>query len=113
MSNIAPQKPQLNRRLWAKIERFTRLQARKYGTIKVATGVCGSLGNIKHDVNIPEWWYKIIYIPETDKWIAFLVPNTNKGMSKAKAKNFIVPIETIEQKCGININTGNRTLFQK
>jgi len=31
MSNIAPQKPKLNRKLWNKIEKFVRLQARKYG----------------------------------------------------------------------------------
>jgi len=38
---LAPQKPQLNRRLWAKIERFVRIQARKYKDIRVITGVLG------------------------------------------------------------------------
>jgi endonuclease G len=58
MSNIAPQKPQLNRRLWAKIEKFTRIQAIKYKKISVITGSCGSLGTLgrkRHNVNIPKW----------------------------------------------------------
>jgi len=59
MSNIAPQKPQLNRRYWAKIEKFTRHLAVKYKQIEVVTGVCGSKGKIKNDVNIPAWWYKV------------------------------------------------------
>jgi len=102
MSNIAPQKPQLNRKLWAKIERFTRLQARKYKKISVITGVCGSSGKIKNNVNIPEYWYKIIFLPN-GKTISFLTPNTNYGMSKAKLRDFLVDLETIEKECGVRI----------
>ena len=51
MSNIVPQKPKLNRKLWAKIEKLVRIQARKYKDIRVITGVCGSLGYIKNNVN--------------------------------------------------------------
>lgn len=102
MSNIAPQKPKLNRKLWAKIERFTRLQARKYKKISVITGVCGSSGKIKNNVNIPEYWYKIIFLPN-GKTISFLTPNTNYGMSKAKLRDFLVDLETIEKECGVRI----------
>ena len=101
LSNIAPQKPQLNRRLWAKIERFARLQAVKYKQIEVITGVCGSIGHIKNNVNIPKWWYKIIYIPAQNKYISFLAPNTNTGMSKAKIKQFLVDKKEIERVCGV------------
>ena len=87
MSNIAPQKPQLNRRLWAKIERFVRIQARKYKDIKVITGVCGSLGHIKNNVNIPKWWYKIIFRAD-GKVISFLVPNSNR-VGKDKVKKYL------------------------
>ncbi|WP_187648745.1 DNA/RNA non-specific endonuclease [Nitrosophilus labii] len=105
MSNIAPQKPKLNRRLWTKIERFVRLQARKYRKISVITGVCGSngtLGKKRHNVNIPKWWYKIIFLPN-GKTICFLVPNINTEMSRAKAKEFLVQIENIERICNISI----------
>lgn len=106
LSNIAPQKPKLNHRLWAKIERFARFQAREYGYISVITGVCGSIGHIKHNVNIPAYWYKIIFRPN-GKTISFLAPNTNIGMKKAKAKEFLSNIDKIEQVCGVNFLKNN------
>jgi len=105
MSNIAPQKPKLNRKLWAKIERFVRMQARKYGKISVITGVCGSVGTLgkrKHDVNIPKWWHKILFLPNGNK-IAFLVPNKNEGMSRAKANEFLTTLNDLEKECNIKI----------
>ena len=102
MSNIAPQKPQLNRRLWAKIEKFVRIQARKYEDIRVITGVCRSKGHIKNKVNIPAYWYKIIFRPD-GKIISFLVPNSNK-IGRDKAKKYLSSIREIEKICGIKIN---------
>jgi len=99
LSNIAPQKPQLNRRLWAKIEKFARLQAIRYKKIEVITGNCGSIGKIKNNVGVPAYWYKIIYIPQTGKTISFLAPNTNIGMSRAKAREFLSNINTIKKVC--------------
>jgi len=101
MSNIAPQKPQLNRKLWAKIERFVRIQARKYKDIRVITGVCGSLGLIKNNVNIPKWWYKIIFRPD-GKIISFLVPNNNR-VGKDKAKEYVSSIKEIEEVCNFKL----------
>jgi len=99
MSNIAPQKPQLNRRLWAKIEKFTRILAIKYGKIEVTTGVCGNKGYIKNGVGIPKYWFKIIYIPKLQKSPAFLVPNTN-AVGRRKIKEFLVDVKEIKEKCG-------------
>jgi len=102
MSNIAPQKPKLNRKLWAKIERFVRFMARRNGFVKAITGVCGSKGTIKNHVNIPAYWYKIIFLPD-GRTISFLAPNTNENMDKARAKQFLVPIEKIEKICNFTI----------
>jgi len=106
MSNIAPQKTQLNRRLWAKIEKFTRLQAYKYKKVQVITGSCGSLGTFgkrKHNVNIPKWWYKIIFYPNTRiKPIAFLVPNSNT-VGRDKIRKYLVSINKIKEICHITI----------
>ena len=99
MSNISPQKPQLNRRYWAKIEKFTRYLAVKYKQVEVVTGVCGNKGHIKNKVGVPAYWYKIIYIPELNKTVAFLAPNTNTGMSKAKLKEYKTTLEEIKRVC--------------
>jgi endonuclease G len=104
MSNIAPQRPNLNRRLWAKIERFVRLQAFKYKNISVITGNCGTLGTLgkkKHNVNIPKWWYKIIFLPN-GKIVSFLAPNSNV-IGRDKAKKYLTDIKHIENTCYINI----------
>ena len=101
LSNIAPQKPRLNRKLWAKIERFTRFQAIKYKKISVITGVCKSLGKIKNNINIPKWWYKIIFIPN-GKIISFLVPNSNY-VGKDKIRKYLVDFKEIEKKCNFKI----------
>jgi endonuclease G len=103
MSNIAPQAKWLNRKYWAKVERFSRFLSVKYGKVNVITGNCGSIGHLKHNVNIPKWWYKIIYIPKLNKFIGFLAPNINKGMKTAKLKKYIVPIEKIEKICNLKI----------
>ena len=99
MSNIAPQKPKLNRRFWAKVERLARYLAVKYKHVEVVTGVCGNKGYIKNKVGIPAWWYKIIYVPTKNSYVAFLAPNTNTGMSKAKLKEYRTTLEEIRKAC--------------
>jgi endonuclease G len=104
MSNIAPQKPQLNRRLWAKIEKFTRIQAIKYKKISVITGSCGNLGTLgrkRHNINIPKWWYKIIFLPN-GKIVSFLAPNSN-DVGKDKIRNYLTNLKQIERVCKFKI----------
>ena len=103
MSNISPQAKWLNRKYWSKVERFSRYLAVKYGKVNVITGTCGSIGHLKNNVNIPKWWYKIIYIPRLHKFTGFLAPNINKGMKTAKLKKYLVDIKEIEEKCNIKI----------
>ena len=99
LSNIAPQKPKLNRRFWAKVEKLARYLAVKYKHVEVVTGVCGNKGYIKNKVGIPTWWYKIIYVPKTKSYVAFLAPNTNTGMNKAKLKKYRTTLEKIKREC--------------
>lgn len=102
MSNISPQAKWLNRAYWAKAERFARIEAIRYGEVEVITGNCGSNGHISNGVNIPKYWYKMIYIPKQGKLISFLTPNTNKGMKTAKLKEYQVSAQEIQTKCGFN-----------
>jgi endonuclease G len=99
MSNISPQAKWLNRKYWAKIERFARYLAVKYGKVEVVTGSCGNKGKLKNNVGIPTYWYKIIYIPKINNYVAFLAPNTNTGMKKAKLKEYRATLEDIKKIC--------------
>ena len=100
MSNISPQAKWLNRKYWAKIEKLSRYLAVKYKKVYVMTGNCGSKGELKGGVNIPKYWFKIIYIPKLDKTIAFLAPNVNEGMKYAKIKKYLSSVEEIKKVCG-------------
>jgi len=75
-------------------------EAFKYNKVEVVTGNCSSKGHLKHNVNIPKWWYKIIYIPSIHKTLAFLAPNTNARIKTAKIKKYKTTIEKIKQVCG-------------
>ena len=99
MSNVAPQAKWLNRKYWAKVERFARFEAMKYGKVEVVTGSCGNKGYIKNRVVIPQWWFKIIYIPKLKKTVAFLAPNINKGMKTANIKKYLSTVEQIKKVC--------------
>jgi len=103
MSNIAPQAKWLNRRYWAKVEDFSRKEALNFGQVDVITGNCGSKGVLHNNVNIPSWWFKIIYIPSEKKFISFLAPNTNKGMKSANIDAYRLPVVFVELICHINI----------
>jgi endonuclease G len=96
LSNIAPQKPKLNRKTWAGIERFARMQARKYGAVDVITGVCGHKERLHKRVTAPKWWYKIISTPKGV--MAFLTPNTN-DVDPIKIRKYLVDPAEIEQVC--------------
>jgi len=105
-SNIAPEKPNLNRGVWARIEKFSRIQAIRNKSVSVITGVCGTLGHIKNSVNIPRYWYKIIFKPDGQQ-IAFLAPNTNNIKRDAKMRYFLVPISKIEEQCNLQFVKNN------
>jgi len=80
--------------------KICKASGKKIWEKSVITGVCGSNEHIKNWVNIPKWWYKILFLPN-GKTIGFLVPNTNNKMSRAKAKEFLVDKKEIEKRCGV------------
>ena len=100
MSNVAPQKPSVNRGVWAKIERYARIMAVHYGKVEVTTGVCfdGEGSYIRHGVEIPDRWYKIIRIPGREGPVVFVVPN--RKVIKGRMKDFLVSGDIPWTMCG-------------
>ena len=97
LSNIAPQAKWLNRKYWAKVEGFVRDLAVKYGKVEVITGNFGSKGHLKHNVNIPAYWYKIVYIPHLRMQpIVFIAPNINKGMKTANVEKYQTTLKRLK-----------------
>lgn len=108
MTNISPQKPNLNRKLWQRLEEaeikyFTRLSP----TLWVTTGPVFD-STIEHlktadNVEIPDAFYKIFAMSADDGktcMLAFLMPQTVKG--NEPLDRYVVTVDTIEELTGLD-----------
>ena len=86
ISNMSPQNASFNRGVWKKLEILVRTWG-KYTDIYVVTGPilnsCStSIGG--NNVCVPNYFYKVIYDPQNQKMISFILPNKkgNKSLNK-------------------------------
>jgi endonuclease G len=107
MTNITPQKPNLNRKLWQRLEEaevryFTRLSP----MIWVTTGPVfdNRIEYLKtaDKVEIPDAFYKIYAMSNngTTSLLAFLIPQTVKG--NEPLDRYLVTVDTIEALTGLD-----------
>lgn len=78
-TNLVAMNKNLRENAWAKLEWYERLLAKKFNKIDVVTGAIPSKDNQFRvsGINIPSYFYKIIYIPETRETIYYLIKNTS------------------------------------
>lgn len=105
MSNMSPQAPDFNRGIWKHLEEQVRAWIRKDKTLYIVSGGVLKKGLKKigkgNKVSVPDYYYKIILdlkAPEV-KAIAFLMRNEG---SQEPLENFVVSIDEIEEKTGID-----------
>lgn len=111
MTNITPQRPDLNRRLWQRLEEveidhFTA----HFSTVWVLTGPIFDedierLESSYYQVGIPDAFYKIYIVPPTKarqnpKMLAFIVPQTVRGTEPLD--RFLVTIDRVEKQTGLD-----------
>ncbi|THV61693.1 DNA/RNA non-specific endonuclease [Flagellimonas alvinocaridis] len=104
-SNISPQDRDFNAGVWNRLEQQVRQWCKKYGDLFVVTG--GVLENDldeigEEDVDVPRAFYKIVLNTEKNSMrpvLAFLIPNVE---SNASLDTFLVPVEVLEEKTGID-----------
>jgi endonuclease G len=103
MSNISPQTPAFNVGIWRELEELTRDWARKFGRLCVVTGPVlrqsgqGQIGFSK--VTVPGAFYKVLYAPDQEKAIAFVLPN---ALSAEPVMGFACNIDQVEKITGID-----------
>ncbi|MGF1586125.1 MAG: DNA/RNA non-specific endonuclease [Bacteroidales bacterium] len=102
LSNISPQNPSFNRGIWSALESVVRNWTETKGRIYVVTG--GVLSSAKstigeNKVAVPSYFYKIVYAPDQDKMIAFILPN-KKG--KGHLTDYVVSVDYVESLTGID-----------
>jgi endonuclease G len=118
MSNMAPQRPSLNRGIWEVLEDKTRAWVFRYGHAYEWTGPircdpvlprppdakvdCQRQTIGEHEVAVPLYFYKIILVQDQSTWkaIAFVLPNT-EFKRPYDLKSYIASIECIETLTGI------------
>ncbi|WP_444678350.1 DNA/RNA non-specific endonuclease [Halomonas sp. E19] len=108
MSNISPQRPDLNRRLWQRLEEVVIDHfVPRFGVVQVITGpvfperFIDNVTNRVGLVEIPEAFYKIIVVPaEAPMALAFIMPQEVRGNEPLDA--YLVSIDEVEARTGLN-----------
>ncbi|MCA0239004.1 MAG: DNA/RNA non-specific endonuclease [Bacteroidetes bacterium] len=103
MSNISPQVPAFNVGIWRELEELTRDWARKFNHLYVVTGPIFSvkeLGQIGFSkVTVPGAYYKVLYAPDQQKAIAFMLPNS---LSERPVMDYACSIDQVEKRAGLD-----------
>ncbi len=101
MSNMSPQRPEFNRQIWRILEETVRDWSLKLGGTYIVTAPVleDDLQQLPSGVSIPRWYYKIVYAPEHNQMIAFLMPNQRNDESIDK---FVLTVNQLEQMVGID-----------
>jgi len=101
MSNMSPQVPSFNRGGWKRLETLVRSWAEKNELYIVTAGILKeSLSKIgTNGVSVPEYFYKVIYVPSSSKMIGFLMPNKKINLDLSY---YAKTVDEIEKLTGIN-----------
>lgn len=103
-SNMSPQVPAFNRGVWKRLEELVRYWSTVYDSIYIVTGpvLTPGLPVIGSDkVSVPAYYYKVVlvYNAKGAQAIGFLLPNE---ASAATLKSFALPVDSIEQRTGLD-----------
>ncbi|WP_249975764.1 DNA/RNA non-specific endonuclease [Vreelandella olivaria] len=109
MSNMSPQRPNLNRQLWQRLEESVMDHfAPRFGRLQVITGpvfperFMDNAFNRVGFVEVPEAFYKIIVAPhdEVPLALAFIMPQEVRG--NEPLEDYLVTIDEVEARTGLN-----------
>lgn len=107
MSNIAPQRPALNRSVWRNLEhRIADLWTERYGEIWVIVGALSMPGNNETlsgtDIDVPDAYYQLIVAQEgmNLRALAVLIPQTVRW--GAYAARHLISIDELEELTGFD-----------
>lgn len=107
MSNITPQRPELNQALWQRLEEVEVDHfARHFGELWVTTGPLFDADRsfLPSGVEIPDAFYRVILNVGGDsqpRVLAFIVPQTVRGTEPLT--QFVVTVDEIEQRSGFDL----------
>lgn len=105
MTNITPQKPNLNEKLWQRLEELELDQfAKQFGRVWVVDGpIFDPPSERLHSswrVEVPDAFYKIIVAPEQKKVLAFIMPQAVRG--DEPLDHYLASVDAIEKRTGLD-----------
>ena len=102
LSNIAPQRPALNRGVWKSLEEQVRRWAAAYDSVYVVTGgvLDPGLDRIEGGVGVPDHFFKVVLMRYGTEYrcVGFLVPNST-SLSREYA-DYVVSVDEVENRTG-------------
>lgn len=107
-TNVMPMPKNLYKELWGNLQDKEILKAKKFKKVKVFAGTVGRNWVIGKDNNVivPEWCWKVIYIPSTDEYLCYEFHNIEPFNAKDKLANHKVDINIIESLAGVHFVNG-------
>lgn len=107
-TNVMPMPRNLHKPLWDNLTEKEIIKAKKFKKIKVFAGTAGRNWVIGKDANItvPEWCWKVIYIPSTDEYLCYQFHNIEPYTPKDKLAMHKVDLNTIESLAGVHFVNG-------
>ena len=107
-TNVMPMPKDLFKDLWTKLQAKEIVKTKKFKKVKVFAGTVGRNWVIGRNDNIivPEWCWKVIYIPSTDEYLCYEFHNVEPFNPKDKLANHKVDLNTIEPLAGVHFVNG-------
>jgi len=107
-TNVMPMPKNLYATLWGKLHQKEMVKAKKYKKVKVFSGTVGRNWVIGADNNVivPEYCWKVIYIPSTDEYLCYTFHNIEQYNPEDKLENHKVDLNTIESLAGVHFVNG-------
>ena len=107
-TNVMPMPKDLYKEMWGKLHDKEVQKAKKYNKVKVFAGTVGRNWVIGKDNNVivPEWCWKVIYVPATDEYLCYQFHNIEPYNPKDDLENHKVDINTIESLAGVHFVNG-------
>ncbi len=107
-TNVMPMPKNLYKNLWEKLHEKEKIKAKKFKKIKVFAGTVGRNWVIgaTNNIIVPEYCWKVIYIPSTDEYLCYEFHNIEPYNPNDKLELHKVDINTIESLAGVHFVNG-------
>ena len=101
-TNLVPQRLELNRGLWRRLEQAERDLSDKFGLLNVITGplFLEKEKLVENGILLPNSFYKIIYVESLAIAFSFLLPNEQR--LKRSLDSYVVSIDEVESLTGLD-----------